>query len=84
MRSHSRNFGALVRLSGAKEFLIVVPEKRAVGESPSNGKAERAVQSVEDMVRSYLHALESRIKTKLPANHPVMRWMVEHAAAMLN
>ena len=69
---------------GGQEFLQLVPEKRAVGESPSNGKAERAVQSVEDMVRTYLHAFESRIKTKLPTSHPVMRWMVEHAAAMLN
>ena len=62
---------------GGDDFLQLVPEKSAVGESPSNGKAERAVQSVEDMVRTYLHALEHRLKIKMPTDHPVMRWMVD-------
>ena len=66
------------------DFLQLVPEFSAVGESPSNGKAERAVQAVEDMVRTYLSALEWRLQTKLQSEMPVMKWMVEHAANMLN
>ena len=66
------------------EIVQLVPEASAVGESPSNGKAERAVQSIEDMTRTYLSALEGRIKFQIPTQHPVMRWLVEHAASMLN
>ena len=66
------------------DFLQLVPESSAVGESPSSGKAERAVQSVEDMIRTYLSALESRLQTKVKTDTPVVRWMVEHAASMLN
>ena len=67
-----------------EEVMQLVPEHSAVGESASNGRAERTVQSVEDMIRTYLHALESRLKVKIPSGHPVMRWIVEHAASMLN
>ena len=52
-----------------------VPENSAVGKSASNGKAERAVQQVEDMLRTYLHALEGRIKRKIPMSHPIRRWL---------
>ena len=65
-------------------FPQLVPEKSDVGESPSNGKAERAVQTVEDRAKTYLHALDRRLNITLPTEHPVMRWLVEHAANMLN
>ena len=61
-----------------------VPEWSAVGESASNGRAERAVQQVQDMLRTYLHALESRIKRSVSCSHPIVRWMVEHVMHMLN
>ena len=38
-----------------------VPENRAVGASPSNGRAERAVQAFEDLLRCYKSALEFRV-----------------------
>ena len=62
----------------------MVPEWSAVGESASNGRAERAVQQVEDMLRTYLHSLESRISRKLNSSHDIVRWMVEHVMNMLN
>ena len=34
------------------EIEQMVPENSAVGESASNGKAERALQQVEDMLRT--------------------------------
>ena len=67
-----------------ENFLQLVPESSAVGESASNGKAERTVQAVEDMVRTYLSALEGRLQAQVKSNSPVVRWMVEHAASMLN
>ena len=66
------------------EFLQLVPEYSSVGENPSNGRAERTIQQVQDLVRTYLHALEARIKRSIPCQHPIITWMVAHAANMLN
>ncbi len=66
------------------------PESRSclshsgVGDSKGNGLAERAVQSVEEMIRVHKLAVETRIKAKLPCVHPMMAWLVEHAADVLN
>ena len=62
----------------------LVPEASAVGESQSNGKAENAVQRLEDLVRTYKSALESHTRIRIPARHPITRWMVEHAASIHN
>ena len=61
----------------------VVPENSAVGESASNGRAERTVQSVEDLLRVHKIALEARLGKRIPAEHAVMRWLVEHVADIL-
>ena len=61
-----------------------VPEASAVGESQSNGRAENAVQRLEDLVRTYKAALEDHIGDKVPSQHPLIRWMVEHAASVYN
>ena len=61
-----------------------VPEASAVGESQSNGKAENAVQRLEDMVRTYKAALEAHIKCRIPIDSPVMDWMVWHATSIYN
>ena len=70
--------------SGSFEPFEAVPEVSAVGESASNGKAERAIQSFEDQLRTLKSALDSRLQTKVPVNHPLMRWLVEHSANVLN
>jgi len=53
-------------------------------DSQSNGRAERAVQSVEGMTRTLKIALEARIGKEIPCEHPVMTWIVEHAAETIN
>ena len=63
--------------------LAAVPEYSAVGESPSNGKAERTVQIIEDQVRTLKDALETRLEARLPCHHPVMRWLVRHCATII-
>ena len=55
-----------------------------VGDSKGNGLAERAAQSVEEMIRVHKLAFESRLKRTLPCVHPVMSWLVEHCADVLN
>ena len=61
-----------------------VGELSAVGSSASNGRAERTVQAVEDLLRTLKSALESRIQSRIDSKHPIMRWLVEHTASILN
>ena len=66
------------------EWVGAVPEASAVGESQSNGRAERAVQRVEDLVRTFLGELEDRLGCQLKSNAPVLSWLVEYVAVVLN
>ena len=62
---------ALEVCKGGGEWVGAVPERSAVGESASNGRAERSVQRFEDHVRTLLGELESRLGQKLSSKHPV-------------
>ena len=46
-------------------------------DSKGNGLAERAVRSLQEMIRVHKLSFESRLKTKLPCAHPLMAWLVE-------
>ena len=70
--------------SSTFETFEAAPEVSAVGESASNGKAERAVQTFEDQLRTLKSALDSRLKRRVPVNHPLMNWLVEHTANVIN
>ena len=50
-----------------------IPENSAVGQSPSNSRAEKAVQQIEDISRTYMSAIASRVKCKIPSSHPICR-----------
>ena len=81
--------GAMIRAGmgqqrGNATWAGAVRENSAVGESQSNGKAEAAVQCVQDQIRVMKAALESRILEIIPSQHPVMKWLVEYAAVVLN
>ena len=65
-----------IRKTGTSGELAPISENSAVGASASNGRGERAVQAVEDMVRTLKAALESRLHWKLPTAHTVFRWLV--------
>ena len=71
-------------LSGDANWVGAVRENSAVGESQSNGKAEAAVQAIEDQLRVMKAALESRISARIPSQHPIMKWLVEYASVVLN
>ena len=60
------------------------PEMTHPGESQSNGLAERSVGVWEDQFRTLKHALELRLKRRIPSEHPVISWLVEHTAWVLN
>ena len=59
-------------------------EQSPVGDSNANGVAERAVQSVEKMVRVHKLAFENRIGARLPVKHPLFACLVEHVSDILN
>ena len=59
-------------------------ENSPVGDSRANGAAERAVQAVQEQVRVIRHGLEQRLGQKIRSSHPIMTWIVEHAAALLS
>ena len=63
---------------------VAVPEHSHPGESQSNGLAESAMKELIDEVRTLKMSTEQRLKGRLPNNHPVMSWLVEHASYMLN
>ena len=63
---------------------MAVPEHSHPGESQSNGLAERAIREVVDHIRVLKLALETHLNVRIPSNHPVMAWLVEHAAYLLN
>ena len=60
-----------------------VPENPAVGESQSNGLAEKAVQDAETRIRVLKHALQDRIQKRVPSTHPVMKWLTQYAGVLL-
>jgi len=60
-----------------------VPIQPPKGESQSNGAIENAVRLVKEMIRVHTIALERKIDGTVPTHHPVMSWIVEHAADMI-
>jgi hypothetical protein len=59
-------------------------ENSPVGESQSNGVAERAVQAAGEHIRVVKLALESKVGIRFPAVRPIMSWIAKHAADMMN
>ena len=59
----------------------IVPEMSPVGESQSNGRAERAVRTMKGQFRTMKEAIDSRYKDRIPASHAVLSWMPRHSAA---
>ena len=59
-------------------------ENSPVGDSRSNGAAERAVQAVGEQVRVLRKAFEERVGYRLVAGHPVLAWLIEHAGDLLS
>ena len=50
----------------------------------SNGVVERAVSSVESYIRSLKSQLDERYKVKISVDHPIVVWLCDYAAYLLN
>ncbi|CAK0818994.1 unnamed protein product [Prorocentrum cordatum] len=66
-----------------QEKPILALKESAVGESRSNGLAERAVRDVEGLARTLRRAAEELRGAVFGQRHPVLPWLVQHAGAML-
>jgi hypothetical protein len=62
----------------------VAVEETLVGDSRAAGDIESAMEQVQGMVRTYELAIEAKIKGEIPEDHPLIEWIVRHAAAHLN
>ena len=74
---------ALIALRDA--LIAKLPEGAApigppAGESQSNGAIENGVKVFKGFLRVHLGALERKTGGKIPSKHPLLTWLVEHAA----
>lgn len=68
----------------AREEGRTITEESPVKSSGSNGRAERAVQTLEGHIRVLLLGLEARLGTRIDAKEPIVTYMPEYAAYLLN
>ena len=61
-------------MSGSRMII----ENSPVGSSESNGTVERAIQSVQGMIRTIRSDIEGRWRVKIDATHSIWPWIAEH------
>ena len=71
-------------LTAAREEGRTIAEESPVKSSGSNGRAERAVQMLEGHIRVLLLGLEARLGMRVDAKEPIVTYMPEYAAYLLN
>ena len=66
-----------------RETRAVLSTVVPVGSSKSNGIVERAIQSVQGMIRTIRSDIEGRWGVKIDATHSIWPWIAEHAGFLL-
>ena len=67
-----------------QELEQIRDEQAVKYDSKTNGDAENAVKQVTKLLRTLKTCLEKRIGKKIPTSHPLLTWLVEHSAWLLN
>ncbi len=62
----------------------VIEEHSSRYDSSSNGAIENAIRRLAGLLRTHKLCLEDRIGRSIPAHHPLISWMVEFSAWMMN
>jgi len=73
-----------LRLKPPEELEGISRENSTKYDSKSNGATESGVRSVRGLLRTIKLELENHIGKKIPVNHPIMSWMMEHVALLLS
>ena len=66
-----------------KRRQATILENSPVGESQSNGRVERCIQTVVAQVRTMKDALEKRYCQEVDSRSPILHWLVRHAASLI-
>ena len=74
-------FRAVARERGSARTVLT---HAARSDSKGNGQAEKAVQSIEEMVRTLFIDLEQRCGEELSVHDSFFPWLLEHACDLLN
>ena len=74
-------FQTVAKARGVSETIW---ETAARSDSQGNGEAERAVQSIESMVRTLMIDLEERCGETLSVEDDFFAWLVDHACDLIN
>ena len=53
-------------------------------DSQANGQAESGCKSVRGQLKSIQNCLQRRLGHRIPARHPIVAWMVSHAALLIS
>lgn len=69
-----------VARTGAQTIVEQAPR----GSKGSNGVVERAVQSMEQYLRTLKSALDERVGVRIDVRHPVLTWLCEYAGYLMN
>ena len=59
-------------------------ENSPKGDSKANGSVERGNQSLAGQIRVLFSALSRNLNSRLGLDHPIISWMVEHAAYLIS
>ena len=86
----SDNEKAIVRVLKDSLGVLRVEGLHQVGEEhppaydpQANGAIEVTVQGVKGLARTMLHGLQRHLQRRIPPTHPVVTWLVRHAAGQL-
>ena len=74
-------FRAVAKERGTARMVLTYAAR---SDSKGNGQAEKAVQSIEEMVRTLFIDLEQRCGEELSVHDSFFPWIVEHACDLLN
>ena len=69
-----------MRRTGAR----TVREEAPKGSKGSNGVVERAVQTVEQYLRTSKSSLDERMGVRIDVRHPILTWMCEYVTYLTN
>ncbi len=66
------------------ELEQIQDEQAVKYDSKNNGDVEKAAKQVTKLLRTLKICLEKRVGKKIPTSHPLLTWLVEHSAWLLN